>query len=1104
MRSNLLARLALLLVASSPAAAQEGLAGYPDWLCDTPANLTGSVLVRLWQSQEPSIAWDGSAYGVAWSDTEAGNFEIYYSRVAADGTALVGPSRISTTPNITISPSLVWTGSEYGVAWSNQEAAPNNAEIFFARVSTAGARIGAEVRITGDDDFHSYSPTLTWSGAGYGVAWQDLRSGTAEVYFTRLSAAGAPLQADTLLSVDDAAVSDNPSLAWSGAEYLAVWQDARPGSAGIYARRISSAGVPIGSESAFETETSASGEPSVVWAGSVWAVAWRDVRDVGGGGEVYFARLNPAGAGLLGSEVRISTTSAASQSPSLVWTGAEYGVAWREGSTASESSFARISAGGVKVAETILTSDGLAFVGGDRHLAWGTLGYGHVFDINTPQSIKFVGLGCHADTTPPTCPNGLSYTANSASGVTLVWTQPGDDLQTEIAYHRVYRDGAAVGITTGATFTESPRPAGVLQYTVVAVNARGWESTGCSLVTVPLPEGGCGEDWTGSTLVSQASGGLYPAVIAWTGGVYGVAWADFRNGSWDVFYRSVGAAGVPLTGDATIATGASASQMPSIAWSGAELGIAWYDDRDGNYEIYFNRLSPLGVAAGPDTRVTANASFSANPKLAWSGSEYGVVWNDNRDGNWEVYFRRISAAGVALGVDSRITSSSSYSYADDLAWSGNGYGVTFIDNRDGNDEVFFNRIAPGGFPMGADLRVSPTPAISSWSSLAWSGSEYGVAWHDVRDGNYEIYMNRISAAGALLGADVRVTTSAATSYLPALEWTGAEWSLVWLDNRNGSYDLFGASLDAAGGKLGSDRTLVVSAHTEDNPEIAVGGRGLGVVFDDDEALQTRFLGLGCGPVDTTPPTCPASPAEVARTTVPHSVTLAWGASLEVDSDFSHYRILRDGVLRDVTASLSWTDTTFDPAVGYVYWIEGVNAAGYASPGCATVDTSDTAPPGCPGNLLATNVTPTSVTLVWLPASDGGSGLRQYKVFRNNVFLADVAAGTTSYTDGTLSAGTTYNFAVLAEDWAGNLSPACATASVWISTAPITLYLTKVGDGINAHLDWNDVNLNEYVVYRSVSPQTSSEHERVPVSETNDPVLQDGVQIWFYYIQQRGL
>ena len=47
-------------------------------------------------------------------------------------------------------------------------------------------------------------------------------------------------------------------------------------------------------------------------------------------------------------------------------------------------------------------------------------------------------------------------------------------------------------------------------------------------------------------------------------------------------------------------------------------------------------------------------------------------------------------------------------------------------------------------------------------------------------------------------------------------------------------------------------------------------------------------------------------------------------------------------------------------------------------------------------------------------------------------------------------------------------------------------------------------LDEYVVYRSTSPQAASELKRVPVSITDDPVLQDGVTTWYYYIQQRGL
>ena len=65
-----------------------------------------------------------------------------------------------------------------------------------------------------------------------------------------------------------------------------------------------------------------------------------------------------------------------------------------------------------------------------------------------------------------------------------------------------------------------------------------------------------------------------------------------------------------------------------------------------------------------------------------------------------------------------------------------------------------------------------------------------------------------------------------------------------------------------------------------------------------------------------------------------------------------------------------------------------------------------------------------------------------------------------------------NGAGYAVDWAWNEQTACQ--SLWASTKPITLMMTKNADGINANLDWTNVDINEYVVYRSPSPQTADE------------------------------
>ena len=206
-----------------------------------------------------------------------------------------------------------------------------------------------------------------------------------------------------------------------------------------------------------------------------------------------------------------------------------------------------------------------------------------------------------------------------------------------------------------------------------------------------------------------------------------------------------------------------------MAWSGSQYGVSWADDRDGNAEIYFTRISAGGAKQGSDVRITNAIGSSVYSSLTWTGSEYGMAWTDFRNDpdqncgghdencNYEIYFARISASGVKIGGDIRITNDPDVSYYPSLIWTGSEFGVSWQDFRndlnhycdiqyspyDCNYEIYFARISADGTKIGADLRITTNPNNSRAASLGWTGSEYGVSWADDRDGNYEIYFSRI-------------------------------------------------------------------------------------------------------------------------------------------------------------------------------------------------------------------------------------------------------------------------------------------------------------------------------------------------------------------------
>lgn len=93
-----------------------------------------------------------------------------------------------------------------------------------------------------------------------------------------------------------------------------------------------------------------------------------------------------------------------------------------------------------------------------------------------------------------------------------------------------------------------------------------------------------------------------------------------------------------------ITNNTASSVYPSLVWTGTEYGVTWEDTRDGNYEIYFARINSAGVKQGGDIRITNYAGASQSPVLVWTGAEYGLAWDDSRTG--DIYFAIFNSGGT--------------------------------------------------------------------------------------------------------------------------------------------------------------------------------------------------------------------------------------------------------------------------------------------------------------------------------------------------------------------------------------------------------------------------------------------------------------------------
>jgi len=173
---------------------------------------------------------------------------------------------------------------------------------------------------------------------------------------------------------------------------------------------------------------------------------------------------------------------------------------------------------------------------------------------------------------------------------------------------------------------------------------------------------------------------------------------------------------------------------------------------------------------------------------------------------------------------------------------------------------------------------------------------------------------------------------------------------------------------------------------------------------------------------------PTVPTNLAATAVSASqINLTWTASTD-NVGVTGYKIYRDGAYLTTVSGTSYSNSGLTQYTTYTYTVSAIDAASnesaQSSPANAT--TWDGQAPSVPTNLSGNAVSETQVNLTWTASTDN-VGVTGYKIYRNSAQIGTSA--TTSYSDSTCSANTTYTYTVSAYDARSNESAQSAPAVV---------------------------------------------------------------------------
>ncbi|MDD3641963.1 MAG: FlgD immunoglobulin-like domain containing protein, partial [Candidatus Krumholzibacteria bacterium] len=361
-----------------------------------------------------------------------------------------------------------------------------------------------------------------------------------------------------------------------------------------------------------------------------------------------------------------------------------------------------------------------------------------------------------------------------------------------------------------------------------------------------------------------------PKIVADGEGGYIICWTDLRPTTHtDIYAQRIDADGTPLwtTNGVAVCTAAYGQGNPvMIPFEGGGAVIAWQDTRSGtNYDVYAQRVSNAGsmLWTADGVAVCTDPSFQEQIRIA-PGSDGGtnVVWQDSRNGQYDIYANYLSASGSpnwGTSGNCICCDPASQSSPEMVSEGLGGAIVAWVDMRNGNADIYGTRVYYGSGYWGAGEASSICSAAGNqnYHSIERYGV-YGavVAWRDERGGNVDLYAQRIDVSNNRYWATdgIAICSYVGTQAIEDIAEDGAgNLVFVWFDTRDIYNDLYAQKVDGDGAALWDPRGVPVATERYNkcySKAAADGDGGVIVAWQDyrsgdSDLYAQRIDAVGC-------------------------------------------------------------------------------------------------------------------------------------------------------------------------------------------------------------------------------------------------------------------
>lgn len=297
----------------------------------------------------------------------------------------------------------------------------------------------------------------------------------------------------------------------------------------------------------------------------------------------------------------------------------------------------------------------------------------------------------------------------------------------------------------------------------------------------------------GETKISAGTGDSYLPRVAWNGTNYGVVWTDTRNGNYEIYFALVNSSGSRVGTELRVTSNSYTSDRPDIDWAGDHWGVVWADTRgNGAFDVYYARIGAGGSKETGDVRITTSASNSYATSLAWNGTRHGVTYFDGRSGSWEIYFVGLDRAGAIVLPEVQVTTNTGPSWYPRIAWDAgsNRFVIVYTDYETTAGRILLSKVTASGTVDGSPSLVTAGQGKVDDPDVESDGTHTYVCWTDYREGRRDVTMTRMDVGGPI--AEVPVSSTAALVTFSSLAAGGGKVGVFWdsRDTPTGTTDIW--------------------------------------------------------------------------------------------------------------------------------------------------------------------------------------------------------------------------------------------------------------------------------------------------------------------------